>query len=202
MMLSQRNVPRALRNHDGLADPVEPIRKNHDIGRFGRGTRAASTHGNANIGRRQRRRVIDAVPDHDGRIETLLSAHRVDLVGRNAIRQHAIQVERGSDGLRGSRAIAGDHADARYTRRTQHANRLRRIGAQFIGEQEGANRPFIDGDENHQGRTPRAAAQGPYGPCIGVPMSKDHVVGPSTYAPALDNPMQAGTRRTLGPVRA
>jgi hypothetical protein len=28
-------------------------------------------------------------------------------------------------------------------------------------------------------------------------MSKDHVVGHSTYAPALDNPMQAGTRGLL-----
>jgi hypothetical protein len=34
----------------------------------------------------------------------------------------------------------------------------RRIGAEFIGEKEGANRPFIDSDEHHHGRTPRAAA--------------------------------------------
>jgi hypothetical protein len=67
-------------------------------------------HGNANIGAASAG-VIDAVSTATAGLRRR-SVHRSTSAGRNAIRQHAIQVERGSDGLRGSRAIASDHPDA------------------------------------------------------------------------------------------
>ena len=88
----------------------------------------------ADIGGGERRRVVDAVADHGGREKPLLAAHGIDLVRRHAVGEHGIEVERGADGLRRGGVIAGDHDDARDARRPQHADRMRRFGAQFVGQ--------------------------------------------------------------------
>ena len=93
----------------------------------------------------------------------------------------------------GGRAIAGDHADARHPCGAERADRARRIGTQFIGEQERADGPFVDGEEHHQSRAPRGAARGPQRPCVGRTMSKDDVVGTGAHAFAFDKAIEAGT---------
>ena len=70
-MLSTAIRRAALRDDDRLADPVEPVGEDHHVGGFRRGAGAAGTERDADIGRGQRRRVIDAVADHDGRMQPL-----------------------------------------------------------------------------------------------------------------------------------
>ena len=49
--------------------------------------------------------------------EALLDRHGVDLVGRHAVGEHRVEVERGADGLGRVGAVAGDHDDARHAGR-------------------------------------------------------------------------------------
>ena len=102
----QGDGARAPRDCDRIRNAIEPIDEDHDIGRLGRRARAARAHGDADVGRRQGRSIIDAVADHQGRIEPLLACDGVDLVGGNAIGEHVVEVERGADRLGRVGAIA------------------------------------------------------------------------------------------------
>ena len=158
------NMACTLRDHDRIADPVETVGEDHHIRRLGRGAGAARAERDPHVGRCQRRGVVDAIADHDGRMEPLLGAHGVDLVGRNTVGQHGVEIERGADRLRGGGAVASDHHDTGDTGFTQHANGARRVGAQFVGEQQCADRSFLDGDEDDERRSPRGASDRPQSP--------------------------------------
>ena len=67
---------------DRFAEPVETVDGEHDVGRFGRGRRAPGPHGHAQIGGRQRRRVVDPVPHHQHPPVPALQLDGVNLVGR------------------------------------------------------------------------------------------------------------------------
>ncbi len=97
-------------------------------------------------------------------MQPLLGAHRVDLVGGNALRQHGIQVERRADRLRRAGAVAGDHDDAGDAGLAQQPDRARRIRTKFVGEQQGADRPPLDRDEHDERRPPRGAPDRPDSP--------------------------------------
>jgi hypothetical protein len=129
------DAARTLRDRNSIADPIEAVREDYDVRRLGRGAGAARAQRDPYVGRCQSWGVVDAVADHDGRIEPLLGAHGVDLVGGNAIGQHGVEIERGADRLRGGGAVAGDHDDARNACLAQHADGMRRVGAQLVGEQ-------------------------------------------------------------------
>ena len=120
--------PRPLRDLDCFADPVEPVGKDHHVGGFRRSAGAAGAERDPDVGGGQRRGVVDAVADHDGRVQPLLGAHRVDLVGGNAFGQHGIEIERRADRLCSAGAIAGDHDDAGDAGLAQQPDRARRIG--------------------------------------------------------------------------
>ena len=158
-------------------NPIDPIGQNHHVGRLGRGGGAAGAHRNPHIGGRESRRVVDAVADHDGRMEALLGAHRVDLVGGNAVGEHGIEIQRGAHRLRRIRTVARDHDDAANARSAQQADGVRRFGAQFVGKQERPDRPLLHGDEDDQRRSPRGAAYRPQRPFIGMPVRDNHVGG-------------------------
>ena len=159
-----RDPPRPLRDHDRFADPVEPVGEDHHIGGLRRGAGADGGKRDADIGRGQRRRIVDAVADHDGRVQPLLGAHRIDLVGRHAFGQHRVEIERGTDRRRGPGAVAGDHDDARDAGVAQQPDRPRRVGPKLVGEQQGADRPSLDRDEYDQRRSPRGAPDRPRRP--------------------------------------
>ena len=194
-MLSHRDAARAPGDHDRLADPVEPVRQDHHVGGLRRGAGAARAHGDADVGRRQRRRIVDAVADHDGRMQPLLGAHRVDLVGGNAVGQDGIEIERGADRLRRRGAIAGHHDDPGDAGRAQHADGVRRLAAQFVGEQQRPDRPALDGDEDDQRRAPGGAPHGARRPFVGRPAGEDHVARAGAHALAVDDAVQARAHR-------
>ena len=72
-------------------------------------------------------------------MKPLLGQHRIDLVGGHAVGEHGVKIERCPDRLRRRGAIAGHHDEAGDTGRAQHADGMRRLGAQFVGEQQGAD---------------------------------------------------------------
>ncbi len=163
-----RDPPRPLRDHDRLADPIEAVGEDHHIGRFRRGAGAAGAKRDPDIGRCQRRRVVDAVADHDGRMQPLLGAHGIDLVGGHALGQHRIEIERRADRVRGGGAVAGDHDHACNARLAQQPDRPRRVGTKLVGEQQCADRPSLDRDEDDERRTPRGAPDRPRCPFAGM----------------------------------
>ena len=67
----------------------------------------------SNSGRRQRRRVIDAVADHCRRVLALFEQRR-HFIRRLTFRQDGIKVERSSNGFRSVCLITCNHDDARY----------------------------------------------------------------------------------------
>ena len=90
-------VPRAAGDADGLGEPVEAVDGDDDVSRLRAGRRAAGAHGHAHVGGRERRRVVDAVTDHDQdarRASRRLAGHGIDLVGRGALRQHRVDADR------------------------------------------------------------------------------------------------------------
>ena len=46
-------------------DPVGVVDRDHDVRRLGRDRRALARHRDADVGERERGRVVDAVADHD-----------------------------------------------------------------------------------------------------------------------------------------
>ena len=57
--------PGAAGDGDAVAEPVEAVDGEDDVGGFRRGGRTAGADRDAHVGERQRRRVVDAVADHD-----------------------------------------------------------------------------------------------------------------------------------------
>ena len=188
-----RDPPRPLRDHDRLADPVEAIGEDHHIGRLRRGAGAAGAERDPDIGRGQRRRIVDTVADHDGRMQPLLGAHRVDLVGGHPVGQHRIEIERGADRMRGGGAVAGDHDHARNAGVAQQPDRPRRVGAKLVGQQQGADRPPLDRDEDDQRRPPRTTADRPRGPFARAGAAIDHVARAGGHLPPVDHALQSRT---------
>ena len=122
-MLCERDGAGAPRDDDRLGDPIEAVDENDHIGGFRGGAGAARAQGDPDIGRGQRRRIVDAVADHEGRMQPLLGAHRIDLVGGHAVRR--------ARASRSSAAPIVSAASARspvtITMRATPASRSRRI---------------------------------------------------------------------------
>ena len=123
-----RNPARALGDDQSFSDAIKPVGNDHHVRRLRRGAGTTRAHGYADIRRRKRRGIVDAVADHGGRIKPLLGAHRIDFVGRHAVGEHRVKIERRPNRLRGRSMIAGHHDDAGDAGCPQHADRMRRLG--------------------------------------------------------------------------
>ena len=78
---------------DGEGNGAQVVGHQRNVGGLDRGVGAGGAHGDADVGRGQRRRVVDAVADHGHRAElpTQLLDER-DLVGRHQRRTHRIDL--------------------------------------------------------------------------------------------------------------
>ena len=169
-----------------VADPIQTVRQNYRIRRFRRGAGAARAHRDPHVRRGQRGGVVDAVADHGGWMQPLLDAHGLDLIGGNALAQHGVEIEGGADRLRGACPISRHHHDPDDARLAQHTDGPRRVGAQFVGEQQRADRPPFQGDKNDERRAPRRAPCRPARPFWNLAPTEDHVAGARAQTATLD----------------
>ncbi len=142
-MLSTAIRRRPLRDRDRFADPVETIGQDHHVGGFRRRVWRRGAQRDPDIGAGQRRRIVDAVADHDGRMQPLFGTHDLDLVGRRAVGQHRIEIERVADRMRGGGAVAGDHDHAGNAGLAQQPDRPRGYRPAIRRRAAGRRRPVL-----------------------------------------------------------
>ena len=97
-----RTVARLRRKRIGNLQQL--VGHQRDVGRFERGVAAGDAHGDADVGRRQRGGVVDAVADHrDRSVAALQLLDRRDLVLGQQLRAELVDAEVGRDRGRGRR---------------------------------------------------------------------------------------------------
>ena len=138
--------------------PVEIALQQRDAGAFHRDVGARS-HGDADFGRRERRRIVDAVAGHRDDPPGLLQLcdHRALLVGQH-FGLDVGDAKAARDGLRRGPVVAGQHDDVDALRR-QRLQRLRRRRLHRVGDGEHSRQLAVDGDEDRQSRRRRADAR-------------------------------------------
>ena len=142
--------PRSAGDGHRLGEPVEAVDREHDIGRLGGGGHARRSHRDSDVGPRQRRRIVDAIADHDGRTERLLRDHGVHLVGRAALGEHRVDAQHDSDTLGHVGPITRHHHDPADAATPQVTDRAGGVGPHRVVEQERAGGRIIDGDEHRE----------------------------------------------------
>ena len=185
-----------------IASPTRsPIGEDDDVGGLRGGARSARPERDPHVGAGQSRSVVDAVADHDSGIEPLFGAHGVDLVRRDAVGKHGVEIERGAHRLRGGCPVARDHDDAPDPRLAQHADRVRRLGSELIGEQQRPDRAVLDCNENDERRPPGAAPYGAQRPLRRLPVRKDQIAGAGAHALSRNHAAQARAHALADPFR-
>ena len=135
-----RDAAGAPGDHDGLAEAVEPVDREHDVGGLRRRGRAAGPDRDTDVGKGERRCIVDAVAHHDRRTPRVLGPDRVDLFRRSALGEYLVDADHRTDRLRRLFAVAGDHDDATDAVSAQPADRAGRVGADRVVEQHRATR--------------------------------------------------------------
>ena len=102
----------------------------------GRSTCGAQRHPDTGGG--ERGGVVQPVPNHDRLCLAALPADRLDLLRRGALGQHPVDAHRRAHALRDIGAVAGDQHHAGQAGGTQPAQRLGRVRADGIVQQQGA----------------------------------------------------------------
>jgi hypothetical protein len=91
-----RDAARAAGDDHRIAEAVEPVDGQHDVGRLGRRGRAAGADGDADVGQGERRRVVDPVADHDRAPQPSFAADDLDLLGGGALGQDLVHPDHGA----------------------------------------------------------------------------------------------------------
>ena len=154
----------------GVDDPADPVDEDDRVRGFGSYGRSGGPHGDSDIGKRQRRSVVDAVADHhDGtQLGVLLDgADELQLLLRRLLGVHTIDADVASDLVRDAGPIAGCHRDVADARLSQVFHELLCIGAKVVGHDDRAGQLTLDADEDLRStgavRRHRARARRPAG---------------------------------------
>ena len=108
------------------------------------------------IGRGQRRSVINPVANHEGRMQPLLVDDGFDLVRGLSVGEHRIDVERRADRFSRLGPVARDHDDAPHAGGSQRLHSQRCLAPELIGEQDGADDAAVEGNQDaERGTHPR-----------------------------------------------
>jgi hypothetical protein len=134
-----------------LGQPVQPVDEQHDICRFGRGTGTVRAHRHAHVRCRQCRGIVDAVAHHHaGAIRTRRSDGS-ELVAGLLFRPHLVHSHCSADRLGDVAPIARQHDNACNAGAAQQAQRLGRVWADLVGEQQRAQHASISRDKGTGG---------------------------------------------------
>ena len=156
--LCERDAAAAARDDDRLAEPVEPVDGEDDVGGLRRRGRAASTDRDADVGERERGRVVDAVADHDRGPGAVLEPDGFHLLGRGALGEHVVDADHRTDHLRVLLAVAGHHDDAAEPVAAQLPDRSGGVRPDRVVEQERADLPAVHVDEDRERAVEAGAA--------------------------------------------
>src|ERR1700730_3050699 len=130
----------------GPHDPLEVAFKQRHAGALDRDI-GARPHGDADIGRGERRGIVDAIPIH--RNDTALRAQAFDhltlVAGQNA-RLDIVDAKRAGDGLGGGFIVACEHHHA-HALIAQPLDRIKRRLFDWIGDRDEPGGLAVDGDE-------------------------------------------------------
>ena len=97
---------------------------------------------------RQRRRVIDAVANHDNDASLTLLADDLDLLGRCALGIDSVDADRRGDGLRHIGMVPGDHHHAADPSPPQPRNGTSAVGAERVHEHHRTDQHPVDTNEH------------------------------------------------------
>ena len=143
----QRHAPCTACDLHRLGDAIQTVGQQHHAGRLGRGGGTARAQRDADVGGGQRRRIVDAVTDHQRDALRMPLRDRGQLVGRGQPGAHLVHAGGQTDRLRAFQQVAGEHHDAADAGLPQQAQRARRFEPQRIVEQHRAGHRAVDADE-------------------------------------------------------
>ena len=132
-----------------------------DIGRLERGVAADGAHHDADIGGRQRRRVVDAVADH--RHAAPPGAHGLDgfdLVVRQQLGTHGVHAHVARHARGGADPVARQHFDPRDAAFPEQVDHVARRLARRVGQRDVADQPPLAGHQRRRGALSRASCSG------------------------------------------
>ena len=127
---------------------IQAVDHQHHVRSFGRRRRAPGSHRDPDVGRRERRRVVEPVPHHDDDAVLALGLDGLDLLVGGAFGQDPVDPEGSPDRLRHVRMIPGDHHDALDARSSERADHSRRIRSDRVVDHEGAGHLPVHADEH------------------------------------------------------
>ena len=140
---------------DRVGDPVHPVDGDHGVGGLGGDGCAGRAHRDAEVGERQRGRVVDAVADHDHRAQIGIGAQTLDdleLLLGGLLGVDAVDAELATDPLRDRTAISGHHRYVANALGAQSLDDPIGVRAQLVGHHDHARR---GGRRRRRARVPR-----------------------------------------------
>ena len=143
-----RDAARPPRDTDGIDEAIETVHEQHHVGGLGGCRRAARAHGDAHVGRRQRRRVVDAVADHDDHALGSRRLDRMQLVGRRLLGLDLRDAEQRADRFRNIASIAGQHDEPADSLALEQPQRPGRLQPQLIRHAYRADHDAVHGDKD------------------------------------------------------
>ena len=150
----QRNVhlnvaERGAAETDGERNLQQLVGHQRDVGRLEGRVRACRAHRDADVGGRQRRRIVHAVADHRNRSVRLLQfVDGRDLVVRQQLRERLVDADLARERIGARLVVAGEHHDSPHALMPEQLDGVARRVARAIGERDDAERTSLAGDEH------------------------------------------------------
>ena len=136
-----RDAAGALGDRHRVGDAIEPIDQDDDIGRLRRGAGATAPIAMPTSAAASAGASLMPSPTITVGCKPLLGRDRIDLVGRDPIGEHGVEIERRPDGFGRVGPVAGQHDDARRPRR--HVAPGRRAASRAAARRPEASAPIV-----------------------------------------------------------
>ncbi|MNO66048.1 hypothetical protein D3C76_568290 [compost metagenome] len=180
-----------------LHQTIETVYQQHHTRGLCRSRGTTGPHGHADVGRRQRGGIIDAIADHQGAGAQTPFLHRSHFVLRDQPCSQLVNPGGQRNHFGGFQAIASEHDDPLYAPGAQAAQGLRRFSTHVVRKHQQAGKFSIHVNKASTARQVIHMAQHGCTPigCRCVGMSKRQRA--ETHPPAIDHPAKAGARTLI-----